>query len=248
MKKILLGFFLLLFTLFGFAQTLSLSWEYGPIEDGGEVIVLEEPTEFEIVAHVFVTNINTNVADSVDVIVYKEEIELLENSVNTFCWGLCYPPNIYQSGDTITIHAEETNELDFSGHLSANGGQGTSVIKYTFKIVSTTGEGETISVYVNFISGYAGIGNSMNLSDMFSYAYPNPANSFTTFDYSIPQSFGKASIVVHNLLGAAVKEININDREGKLVVNTSDLIEGMYFYTVIIDNETIVSRKLVIKR
>ena len=108
--------------------------------------------------------------------------------------------------------------------------------------------GETAGFYVNFISGYEGIGDDIDLTSLFSNAYPNPANSFTSFDYSIPRGIGEASIVVHNLLGSVVKKININDREGKLVVNTSDLIEGMYFYTVIIDNETVVSRKLVIKR
>jgi len=250
MKKILLSLLLFLFTFMGFTQTLSLSWEHGPIDEGGEIGVLGDSlTVFEIVSEVYVTNNNTDESDSVFVICSKEEVFLVENSVNTFCWGFqCYPPPMYESLDTVWIHAGETNMTSFSGHLNPNGIQGTSRIKYIFKIVSETGMGETSSVYVNYWSDTEGIGDDIDLSSLFSIAYPNPANTFTSFDYSIPQGIGKASIVVHNLLGAVVKEININDREGKLVVNTSDLIEGMYFYTVVIDNETVVSRKLVIKR
>jgi hypothetical protein len=248
MKKILLSFLFLSFAFFGFAQTLSLSWDDGAIEDGATISVLEEPTEFEIVAHVYVTNDLTAAGDSVALICKKEEISLIEGSVNTFCWGLCYPPNIFQSGDTIYIQPGETNELDFSGHLNANGGQGTSTIKYTWEITAGPNVGETISVYIDFISGYAGFDDTMDLSNLFSNAYPNPANSYTTFDYAIPSQVGQATLLVHNLLGAVVKEVKINDKEGKLLVNTTDLIEGMYFYSIVIDNEVVVSRKLIIKR
>jgi len=105
-----------------------------------------------------------------------------------------------------------------------------------------------VKVIVNYISGYAGLEDGVDANKLFSDAYPNPANSYTSFDYNLQGNFQKAKLIVHNILGSVVKEIEFASGIGKLDVNTSDLIEGLYFYTVYINNEALITRKLVIKR
>jgi len=42
---------------------------------------------------------------------------------------------------------------------------------------------------------------------------------------------GDSKVMIFDLLGSTVKEINVNNRYGSLKVNTSDLKEGIYFYS-----------------
>ncbi len=79
-----------------------------------------------------------------------------------------------------------------------------------------------------------------------SEVYPNPTREFVSVDYDIT-GLNNAKVVIFNLLGSKVKEIELSDPVGTLKVNTSDLLEGIYFYSLLINNESLITQKLIIK-
>ncbi len=78
--------------------------------------------------------------------------------------------------------------------------------------------------------------------------WPNPANDNTQISFSLEQS-EKVNIVVRNLLGAVVytKAINAKSGDNTLVIETNNLSEGVYLYSVKAgDNKY--TKKLIVQR
>jgi hypothetical protein len=79
-------------------------------------------------------------------------------------------------------------------------------------------------------------------------AYPNPATSYSTIKYSVPTKYNSAKVVVRNMLGSVVKTINVKGgTTGKINLNTTDLNNGVYFYSIIADGSVLSAKKLVVK-
>ncbi len=75
--------------------------------------------------------------------------------------------------------------------------------------------------------------------------YPNPANDFVNFDVEM-QNVQSASIVIYNMMGQEVVRQYIKDSH--VSINVSDLTDGIYFYSLIVNNETVKTNKLVVRR
>lgn len=112
------------------------------------------------------------------------------------------------------------------------------------------------TIHSAIIPGYAQVPGNNRLSPLnagselkafdFSAAYPNPASVSTSLEYNIPSgSYGK--IMLRNLLGKVVREINLDKTEGRVVISTNDLKDGLYFYSALLNNKVELTRKLVIK-
>lgn len=79
--------------------------------------------------------------------------------------------------------------------------------------------------------------------------FPNPFNPSTKITYSIPTS-GFVSINVFNLLGQKVESLIQDYREAgmyELNFNASDLVSGIYIYTISVNNFTDSKKMLLIK-
>jgi hypothetical protein len=66
------------------------------------------------------------------------------------------------------------------------------------------------------------------------------------FSSSVPQG-SDAKLIIRNLLGTVVRDVDINSKSGKLSLNTSDLADGVYFYSVIVNGNPQFTKKLVIR-
>jgi hypothetical protein len=201
------------------------------------------PDEFEIVSHITLKNISNQ---EVVVKCRKMEVDVLANTSNTFCWGLCYAPSVFVSPLTITIAAGDTTQ-EFSGHYMPGGNEGITKMCYSF--FDESNPNDSTYFYVNYNGTYSvGIDDPVAESAFVSHPYPNPASSMVSFDYQFPAGTSTAKINIHNLLGAKVKEINIPGFEGKVSFNVQDLKDGIYFYSVNVNNEIIETKRLVISR
>jgi len=50
-----------------------------------------------------------------------------------------------------------------------------------------------------------------------------------------------------NLLGSVVKEVEIDQNSNKLSMDISNLDAGVYFYSIVVNNEVFQTKKLVIR-
>ena len=151
-KNLLFALIACFFMLTGFSQSLTLQTPEGiNIENGGEITVYGEETATEIISHVYITNIS---ASAINVSLKRNQIYMVDTSFSMFCWGVCYAPNVNQSGFPIEIAAGATDEENFSGHYHPELLVGISRISYTFYDDNNTND--SIMFIANYAAGIVG--------------------------------------------------------------------------------------------
>ncbi len=169
---------------------------------------------------------------------------IVSGSDNSFCFaGQCYSPTTMESPNFATISSNAT-DTSFEADYSANGSSGTSTIKYVF--FNTANTSDSVSVIVNYTTA-VGINDIAKSDVYFSDAYPNPASNNLSFSYALPKQTATAKITICNILGAVVADVELNDLSGKKTINTNELKEGIYFYSLIVNDKIFYTRKLVVK-
>jgi hypothetical protein len=78
--------------------------------------------------------------------------------------------------------------------------------------------------------------------------YPNPSVDNAFVNYNLMSDRTKAKIRVHNILGNIVGEYDLSVSESILRIKTDELNAGIYFYTLYLDNESVMTRKLIVKK
>lgn len=78
--------------------------------------------------------------------------------------------------------------------------------------------------------------------------YPNPAQEYATLQYNIGNLRGKAKIVLQNVLGSKINEFILEPGNYKLKLSTENLKPGVYFYTLLLNDEGLATRKLIVKK
>jgi photosystem II stability/assembly factor-like uncharacterized protein len=79
--------------------------------------------------------------------------------------------------------------------------------------------------------------------------YPNPFNPTTTIKFGLPRE-GAVSLKIYDMAGREVANIINNERMNAGIVsynfNGSALASGVYFYTLVVDNDLIATKKMVL--
>jgi hypothetical protein len=78
--------------------------------------------------------------------------------------------------------------------------------------------------------------------------YPNPVVDHALVDYKILNDQIKAKIIIHNILGNSQGEYDLSSSENMLRIPADGLSPGIYFYTLYINNEGVLTRKLIVKK
>jgi hypothetical protein len=148
---------------------------------------------------------------------------------------------------TIKIDPDQT----FSSlQIALDGGlaPGASSVKYTAS--NKSNPAETLEFDLNFLVEEKlekeNIYNSrqITLHDV----YPNPVSEYAFVDYTLANEHVKAKIVIHNILGNSMEEYTLTFGENKIKVRADALSAGIYFYTLYVDNEGVITRKLIVKK
>jgi len=78
---------------------------------------------------------------------------------------------------------------------------------------------------------------------------PNPFNHTTTINYTLPQSYSSAKIIVTDKAGKALKQVNITGSgKGSISVDASALLSGSYQYSLYIDGKLIDTKQMVLAK
>jgi hypothetical protein len=242
MKKIVLSFCLVVITgIFGYSQMhLTLSDSIGNIPNDTTIVRTGSDTLIEIESYFAVKN---NASTAMLVRVRKVELSLVDTSQNYFCWGACYGFGTYLSVDSVEIRSGAINYLDFSGHYLPNRSVGYSIIRYVF--FDQANRSDSVCVNVKYDTRPLEVDNKILINSNLT-AYPNPADNTATFVYRLAEG-SDATVLVRNILGSVVKEVSLSGRDGKISVNTSDLANGIYFYSLVENGISVGTKKLIVK-
>ena len=78
--------------------------------------------------------------------------------------------------------------------------------------------------------------------------YPNPVSVEAFVHYKMYDDHIKAKIVLHNILGNPIDEYHLPFVEEHVKIRAETLSAGVYFYTLYVDGEGVVTRKLIVKK
>lgn len=246
MKKLLLSLALMLsvFALSAQSFTVTEKETGNVVENGASYVVYGDGAAFwgEL-------NIEFNVTANENVRLIGEKVEnnVVEGTMNYFCWGQCLAPTMYVS-DPYDLQADSTNVFSmhymYQNSIEEVLGQEQSMIYYLYP-----GNNPDDKFIINIIFKYSLFGVEENSSvETFSNAYPVPAKDVVNFDYNFTSSVNEAYVAIYNMMGQEVMRSDINALQGKVSLNVSDLADGVYFYSLIVNGQTEKSSKLVIKK
>ncbi|MCK9163760.1 MAG: T9SS type A sorting domain-containing protein [Bacteroidales bacterium] len=181
--------------------------------------------------------------ESKDVKIYLEKTEMANGAELFMCFENCIPDTI---SPTFTLEPNiefTTFDLQY-GYITDR----TSVARvHLMDAISMQSLQSFVVVYKNLnISLAKPIKSNFKSSSL--EVYPNPANSYTTINYTLSSDYNTGKIVIRNMIGKEVKTISINGgSSAKQVVSTSDLPNGVYFYSIVGEGQTISTKKLIVK-
>lgn len=229
--SLLLIFPILILSLSGISQPLTLSLDGETI--GDSLLIVGLTTDNELVAHAVVTN---NTSSSMDIKVRRTQLEIVEGSINYFCWGdNCYPPSVNESPAFLTLAAgASTDELDFSGHYEPRNNFGDSFIEYKF--FNMNNEDENVKVVVQFAATNVGI----NEHDLSVNVYPNPASDQVNISLGLMIN----EVLVYDYTGKMISRVQVDSKTYQM--NVSHFNPGVYLFKVMAD-EGIVVKQVIIK-
>lgn len=244
MKRILLLFASILLLTAASAQSFSLKDKEGNDITGTTIDFLCTPAFGYASFKLDVVNVS---AVAKNVKVRKVELSMLPAVEGlTICWVSCYPTFVFESPDSILIAPNELSP-NFEGDIAYPANTlGTSTAKFIFFDIDNPNDSSF--VIVNFNIGFLGRNDILVKSARVSNAYPNPASSMVYVDYKLPANTSNAKLKISNLLGTSVSTVDLTKNEGKAAVNVNDLKNGVYFYSIMINNSATVTRKFVVKR
>lgn len=91
------------------------------------------------------------------------------------------------------------------------------------------------------------ISNSLtsNVSTSIGQNYPNPFHSVTTIEHSLSGDFESAYIDIMDFSGRRAKRIPVKGKKGKTYVTSTDLSGQFYYYTLVVDEAIVGSKKML---
>jgi hypothetical protein len=132
--------------------------------------------------------------------------------------------------------------------LEAGLAQGVSSVKYL--AFNKSNPADAIEFDVNFAVDERALKEAIFTSEwlILHDVYPNPVKDQAVIDYTLLNDQIKAKIVIHNILGNAIEEYPLPYSENKVKIHAEVMNPGVYFYTLYLDNQGFVTRKLIVKK
>jgi len=177
--------------------------------------------------------------------VRRYDVALVDSSEVSFCWTSCYPSSVTESPQALDLEAGTSTTL-FTGDFTYYSPRGTSTAKFVFFDMENPVDSSFVTI--NFVIGTLGLPENKIPVAVLSNAYPNPATNVLNFDYKLGQATQNARIRINNLLGSTMQEIALDKSEGKTRIDISNLNNGVYFYSLMINNSVTTTRKFIVKR
>ena len=183
---------------------------------------------------------------AITLIIRKVETQIGSTQKNFFCVdNNC----LDQRTEDYIIKLEPGQTIqNFSIGLEAGLVEGFSAVKYI--VYNRSNLSESRQIELNFVVDGKPEKSNIYTSRFITIhdVYPNPVTDRANIDYQLHSDEVKTKIVIHNILGNALTEYELPYSETKVKILADQLSAGIYFYTLYIDNEGVMTRKLIVKK
>ncbi|MBP5516021.1 MAG: T9SS type A sorting domain-containing protein [Bacteroidales bacterium] len=234
MKKLLFATLLIGLAVVANAQQLSISYQGNNVSETDTIQVKATGDELQLMPH-FTNNQSQNITARILV----EKLSTTETEVMSVCTGMLCMSG-YQSAP-FTINGNSTYEDTHIDFLVP-----TDAVPGLFKV--TVYDTLHTLIQASFYAMVYNTNTTLGIAEAGTAtvtAYPNPATSIANIAYAM--SDGNGTLTLYNPMGAAVREIALNDCEGTVQLNVSDLPAGVYMYTIRSGRNRVATKKLIVK-
>jgi hypothetical protein len=188
-------------------------------------------------------DIKNNTDQTLYVKVRRNELEIVEGTLNYFCWHQCYTPNTSISPTGIEIAPGESVP-NFYADYQPFENEGSSFVEYCFFDDNNTDTETCVTIEFR-------VGASLSVQEPvhidLGYPQPNPAVDQTFIPFELKTQNKGASLVIYNLLGSEIKRQAVTGISGNIELQVSDLQSGLYIYSFFNGNELLSSNRLVVR-
>ncbi len=115
---------------------------------------------------------------------------------------------------------------------------------------------DRIAELENIVNNNTKSGNSLNSSSDWgsseskSILYqnnPNPFNQYTLIQFFIPDNVSESRLFIYDMNGLQIMSFNVNERgKSEIEIQASKLKPGMYMYSLVLDNELIDTKTMIL--
>lgn len=256
MKRILLFAISIFTTVAVFAQVSLYNDNSENIE--GDTITfthaIDTTSPFPFFEHKQFVNVVNETNGNIVIRVRREEESIIQGTEDYFCWNVCYnavPAGnrpVWESPDVVDFAPGDTatGDNDLSVYIVANNKTGEALYKYTFVDTSDVLGLDDKSIYIKYNLSYLTSIKEKQTNQVSFSLYPNPANDMVTldFDKGLNQNL---SIEVKDILGKQIETVAVNSSAKKLQLDLSAYSKGIYFISVLNNQQIIKTKKLIVK-
>ncbi|MDQ3108425.1 MAG: T9SS type A sorting domain-containing protein [Bacteroidota bacterium] len=93
---------------------------------------------------------------------------------------------------------------------------------------------------------FTSIADQNNSGSLISNPYPNPASATTQIGYKLPEGIDEGEIVLYDVCGNEVMRFAVNNSTGTLLISTSAISAGTYYYQLQTATQTSEGKKLIV--
>ncbi len=243
-KNIYLLFGLTILSATTSAQSLRLLDFKGEDISNGNIVVNGPHDVDQVAARANLTNIGSQ---SLNIKIKATNVNLLDGQTYQLCWLLCYNFNVSPTPDPLPINPGDTLS-DFRGYLNPNLITGTSNITYVFYDMDNPDDSVSINVQY-IITDQTSVNEFVSEKNLgIQKVFPNPTTDFINVVHNLDNT-QNARIDFFDLAGKQVKSVSLqNSSAGLMRIDVRDLKEGVYFYSLVVNNKRQQTKKLVVNR
>jgi hypothetical protein len=189
----------------------------------------------------------TNGASNIRVV--EVERNMAPDHYYMYCWNsVCVPTpaNLLNLNGSDDFARSGLDSLKLQYYPNDKPGQST--IK--FRISNIDNDNEAQDVTFSFNVTPVGIFRTVSFSnpDALSAPRPCPAPAEARLSYHVPAGTRTAYVKLFDLMGRELGRFDLEQPTGELVINVRNLQEGIYFYALVANNQTVATKRLVVSR
>lgn len=222
------------------AQTIKVTFENEEIANG-DTVKVETTAGEEVKSYFFLTNMT---AAPIEARSLYSKIQTNEEDEILMCFGDCTTDSI--SPFVSLTPGEEYRNFDIAyTPVSDN----PALIKVSLQKKNGEDAETMISFFVKYHNPDVSLPTQSKNQALGVDVYPNPMTNTAVVNYYIPSKYTNPQMVIRNMVGKTLKTYSLKSGvQTKLNISSSSLSNGVYFYSIISDGQTLTTKKLVIRK
>lgn len=232
------------------AQIINMTNGQGQVVNGQLVTISGQADASLLTSSLYATR---NGGTSLNVNVKRYELNVQAGTQNYFCWGVCYDAipagtlPFWGAGQEAMLPMAPGVTLDnFHAYHVPMGMAGQSTYRYVW--FSTAQPTDTVYVDIRFDVTAVGIGEVSAASARLEVS-PNPAIAQdAVIDIGLDRAAAGTQLIVHDMLGAAVKRYTVSGQQSRVVLPTGEWTPGVYFVSLQREGALLATRRVVVAR